>query len=341
MNTSIPQIRLHGAQELRLDRLPEAPLGADEALIEVAACGICGTDLGFLHHGSLRPDGQPMPLGHEFSGVIVAVGAAVERFVPGMRVVVNPMANGALIGSGSDAGALAPRIRVRAQGDALHEIPAHLALDVAALTEPLAVSLHALNRSRMVAGERALVLGAGAIGLGLVALLKQRGVGHVLVADTSERRLEIASALGADRVVNPAREDLWQALGEVHGSVPTFLGTSAPGTDLVFESTGAASLLEEALGRVRDGARITVAGVYKRTLAIDSTLLLVKELELIGTLAYPSEFPTALKLLAAGGFDAAAMISHRFALDDYAEAFRTAADPQVSAKVLVLPRGEI
>lgn len=334
------QTRLHGPRDLRLDEVPFPAMGDDDVLVDVAACGVCGSDLGFYEGGGIRPDGAPMPLGHEFAGVIRAVGAQVGRYTPGMRVVVNPMANGTMIGVGSDDGALAPTVRVRnvSRGPILHEIPERLPTELAALVEPLAVSLHAVNRSRAAPGETALVLGAGAIGLGIVACLKQRGIAKVAVADLSDKRLAIAARLGADLLINPSRQDTWQALAAAHGSVPTFFGTPAPATRLVFESTGAGGVLHDAVVRVRDQARIVVASVYKQPLALDFTLVQVKELELIGTMCYPDEFGAALDLLASGTFDAEAMISHRFALDDVAAAYRTAADPLESAKVLITPR---
>lgn len=271
--------------------------------------------------------------------MVRAVGARVDRYAPGMRVVVNPMANGAMIGVGSEDGALAPTVCVRgvSRGAILHEIPDGLPTELAALTEPLAVSLHAVNRSRAAVGEHALVLGAGAIGLGVVACLRQRGIERIAVADLSDKRLAIARRLGADLAINPARQDTWQALAQAHGSVPTLFGDTAPATQLVFETTGASSVLHDAIAHARDLARITVASVYKQPLALDFTLLQVKELELIGTMCYPDEFGAALAMLASGAFDAAAMISHRFSLDDVVAAYRIAADPQASAKILVTP----
>ena len=112
MNHVMKQVRLHGPRDLRVDEVPLPSPGEKDVLIEVAACGVCGSDLGFYESGGIRRDGAPMPLGHEFSGVIREVGTAVVHYRPGMRVVVNPMANGAMIGVGSDEGALASQVRV-------------------------------------------------------------------------------------------------------------------------------------------------------------------------------------------------------------------------------------
>ncbi|MBT8765043.1 zinc-dependent alcohol dehydrogenase [Metapseudomonas boanensis] len=333
------QARLHGPRALQVDEVPYPTMGENDVLVDVVACGICGSDLGFYEHGSIRSDGAPMPLGHEFSGVIRAVGAAVEHYAPGMRVVVNPMANGAMIGVGSNDGALAPTVCVRNvdRGPILHEIPAHVPTDVAALVEPLAVALHAVNRSRAAPGESALVLGAGAIGLGIVACLSARGVSQIVVADLSAKRLEIAAKLGASVIINPAQEDLWLVLAQAHGTVPTFLAQSAPATRLIFESSGASAVLHDAIAHARDGARITVASVYKQPQSFDFSILQVKELELIGTMCYPTEFGEALDLLGSDAFEAAAMISHRFVLDDVEHAYQAAADPHISAKVIITP----
>jgi 2-desacetyl-2-hydroxyethyl bacteriochlorophyllide A dehydrogenase len=339
MNHVMKQVRLHGPRDLRVDEVPLPSPGETDVLVEVAACGVCGSDLGFYESGGIRRDGAPMPLGHEFSGVIREVGTAVVHYRPGMRVVVNPMANGAMIGVGSDEGALANLVRVRNvnSGPILHQLPANLPLEVAALVEPLAVALHAVNRSRVTAGESVLVLGAGAIGLGIVACLKARGISQIAVADLSAGRLEIAAGLGANLTLDPTRDDLWSELARAHGSVPTFLGTQAPATQVVFECSGVSGVLHEAIARARDAARITVASVYKQPQAFDFSILQVKELELIGTLCYPTEFAQALELLASGAFDPESMISHRFSLDDVAQAYKTAADPQRSAKVIIKP----
>jgi 2-desacetyl-2-hydroxyethyl bacteriochlorophyllide A dehydrogenase len=335
------QARLYGPRDLRVEEVPFPAMHEDDVLVDVLACGICGSDLGFYERGSIRGDGQPMPLGHEFAGVIRAVGSCVQHFVPGMRVVVNPMANGVMIGIGSDDGALSPTVCVRnvSRGPILHALPDHVPTELAVLVEPLAVSLHAVNRSRVMANESALVLGAGAIGLGIIAGLKQRGVAHIAVADVSSKRLEIAARLGADVMIDPGCQDVWQSLAQAHGTVPTLLGTVAPATHVIFESSGVGSVLHDAISRVRDGARITVASTYKHPLSIDFSILLVKELEMIGTMCYPTEFAAALDLLASGTFDAEAMISHRFGLDEIEKAYQTAANPHASAKVLVMPGG--
>jgi len=144
------QVRVHGPDDVRVDDVdPPAP-GPRDAVVRVAACGICGTDLGYIHHGGVAgPGPEPMPLGHEIAGVVEWIGVDVEGVARGDRVVVHP-GNDELgrIGNGSTEGGLAPELLVReaARGDRLLPVPRDMPLDVAALTEPLNVGMHAVEQ---------------------------------------------------------------------------------------------------------------------------------------------------------------------------------------------------
>ena len=161
-----------------------------------------------------------MPLGHEFSGIVDSVGSEVTNITPGSRVVVNPMSNQNSIGNGGAQGAFAPLILIpnAADGLAVFEIPDDMPMDLAALTEPLSVGLQGVDRVRPQAGEKAVVFGAGPIGLCAVASLKFRGIDDIISIDLSDARLEIASKLGARTTLNPNRDDVWARIRELHGA---------------------------------------------------------------------------------------------------------------------------
>ena len=152
----------------------------------MAACGICGTDVSFVHMGGIT--GRPMPLGHEMAGVVEWAGNEVDGVAPGDRVIVHP-ADEELgrLGSGADEGGLTPLLLVReaAKGRRLFPVPSDMQLRVAALTEPAAVGMQAVNQGEVEPGERVAVVGCGPIGLLAIATLADRGVRDVVAIDTS------------------------------------------------------------------------------------------------------------------------------------------------------------
>jgi (R,R)-butanediol dehydrogenase/meso-butanediol dehydrogenase/diacetyl reductase len=200
-----------GIDVVELDR--PAP-GPDDVLVRVRACGICGTDAGFLHLGGgpFGPGGQmiAVPLGHEPVGEIVEVGADVTGLKVGDHVVVNPQAApSGIIGCGGTLGGVREYLLIENAivGKSLAVTPESLPFDVAALNEPMAVALHCVNRSEARDIDR-VVFGAGPIGLGVTIWLKLRGVQHVVVADVIASRLETALAVGADAVIDSSHEDV-------------------------------------------------------------------------------------------------------------------------------------
>ena len=325
--------RLQGARDIAPDRgeIPEP--GPHDVVIRVAVCGICGTDLAFYRHGS-TPAGAI--LGHEFSGRIAAAGSAVADLAAGDRVVVNPMYDG--MGLGHVPGAFAQYVRL---GDAelgrnLFRLPDAISDEVGALIEPFAVGLHAVNNAAVTAEDRAVVLGAGTIGLCVIAALRARAVRDILAIDLSDRRLDLARRLGASDVHNPA-----------HGSVPAFVGRHF-GTETVryareplalasvaFDCAGVLPAFRDALHSLAPKGRLVlVADPHEHDLP-HLRLVMLRELKVMGALAYETEFPEVIDLLASGRVDLRPIVTHRFALDEIGDAFRVQADPDVAVKVLV------
>lgn len=334
---SMPLVQIHGVNDVRLDQVECPRAGPDDVLVRVAVCGICGSDLGYIAQGGLTPPGVPMPLGHELSGTVEAVGGNVSHVRPGQRVVVNPMANRHSIGNGGGEGGFAPLLLVRDAATApgaVAPLPDNLGFEEGALVEPFSVAMHGVNQSGIEAGQSVLVLGAGPIGLCAVAVLRYYGVDDIVVADTSVKRLAIASELGAKTVCNVQGEDLEATLRRVHGESDV-MGMPVPATEVYIEATGVAAVLEQCIGLARAGAKIVVVGVHKIPIELHPVNLLIKELRLIGSMAYPTEFPDVIEMLASGRVDVKPLISHRFELADFMAALDLARDPQQAAKVMI------
>ncbi|MDP9141512.1 MAG: alcohol dehydrogenase catalytic domain-containing protein, partial [Pseudomonadota bacterium] len=160
---------MHGVDDIRLDAIDTPRPGAADVVVQVKACGICGSDLSYIRIGGIhrKPDGVT-PLGHEAAGQVIAVGDAVKGVSVGQRVVINPMMTQSYIGSGGPEGAFTETLLVRDAriGDSLLPIPDSLPYEIAALTEPLAVALHGVNRAQVKPGDKVVVFGCGPIGLG-------------------------------------------------------------------------------------------------------------------------------------------------------------------------------
>lgn len=336
MTALMRQVRLHGVDDLRFDEMPAPVAGPRDVLVKVAACGICGSDIGYAAQGGLAAATTgPLALGHEFSGTIAAVGAEVRDLAPGMRVVVNPDFN--MIGSGAPEGGFAPLVLVRnaRRGEAIHVIPDALPADLAALAEPLSVALHGVNRAEVGPGSKVVVLGAGAIGLGAVVGLRRRGVTDIVSVDLSPQRLELARRLGASHTINPKEQDLREALTAAHGGGDRY-GWPIVHSDAFIDAAGAAPALQQAVALAPVGARLVIVALYKQPVPIDLVQVMAKELVITGSIAYPTdEFTEVVGMLSAGEVDVSPMISHRFAFDDFPAAFATARDTARALKVMV------
>jgi len=329
------QVQLHGPGDVRLIDVPTPEPGPRDAVVRVRACGICGSDLKYVKLGGLAgPTPHPMPLGHELSGVVEAVGAEVTGVAPGARVVVNPLGAGNMIGNGGSEGGFAPRLLVRnaAAGDSLLEIPDALPLEIAALAEPLGVGMNAVDQSEARPGEKVVVFGAGPIGLAAIACLADRGVEDVVAVDLSPRRLEIAKQLGARATVQADSGDPWAALFDLHGSADV-MGRPMVGSDAYIEASGASAVLEQIPARAKANARVAVVALHYAPIPVSFLLVMLKQLTLRGAMDYPDDYGRTIELL--GRRDVSAMVTHRFPLERFDEALEVARDPRLGAKVMV------
>jgi threonine dehydrogenase-like Zn-dependent dehydrogenase len=176
------------------------------------------------------------------------------------------------------------------------------------------------------------VFGAGPIGLAAIATLRDRGVEDVVALDLSPRRLEIASALGARATVDASRDDPWQRLRALHGEEPV-LGAPMAATDAYVEASGAAPVIPDILQHARGEARLSVVALHGTAIPVNFLLVMIKQLTIRGAMEYPEDYTDMLDLLAR--WDLSPMISHRFPLERFPEAFEIARDPQAGGKVLI------
>ena len=332
----IPQARIHGVNDLRLDHIPAPVCGPDDVVVRVQQCGICGSDLGYLGMGGLTGPDTPMPIGHELWGEISEAGANVTHVSIGDRVVVQPLDNGDNIGNGGTEGGFTPLLLVRnaakRPGSTLR-LPDDLPAEYGALVEPLAVAQHSVNRIAAGPDDKAVIYGAGPIGLSIVQMLVHRGLSDIVVVDLSTRRLDAAQAMGA----TPLRGDdpaLGQRLMELHGE-SSFFGMSMPGSTVFFEATGARAVFEGIVQIAGPGSRICLTGVHKEAATVDLVMLLAKELSIVAALAYEEEFDEVIAILRRGEINPASMITHRFPLSQIESAFSAARDTEHAIKVMI------
>jgi 2-desacetyl-2-hydroxyethyl bacteriochlorophyllide A dehydrogenase len=323
------------------DDVPEPVPGPGQVLVAVRACGICGSDLHFAAHGdqvlamsdrvAAGAGGMDVDLshdvfmGHEFSAEILEAGPDTETHAPGTLVTSLPVLLSAkgfdpIVFSNSTVGGYAERMLLSAP--LLLPIPNGLDHKHASLTEPMSVGLHAVNKSNITPGETALVIGCGPIGIAIVASLRARGVESVVAADFSPRRRELATAMGAHQVLDPAQ-------GSPFDSVKAAV---------VFEAVGVPGIIDDVLLRARHGTRLVVAGVCMQPDTVHPFFAIAKEINVQFSLAQtPEEFAATLHALAEGEIDATPMITGEVGLDAVGAAFDDLADPERHCKILVTP----
>lgn len=327
--------RIHAPNDVRLDEVPEPVCGPDDAILDVKACGICGSDVGYAKIGGIQARAtEPVAIGHELAGVVAELGRNVRGVKVGDRVALHPGAAGFGLGNGGPEGGFTPRLLVRgaAQGKSFFPIPDSMSFETAALAEPLGVGMHAVDQANVRRGDKVAILGAGAIGLSAAHTLLDRGFEDFCVVDLSEARLEVARKLGAPHTIAAKTTDLWQALGALHGRSHLY-GMELVGTNVFIEATGSGALLEEVVRRGAPSTRVSVVALHRKPVAIDFMIVLMKQMSLVGSIEYPERYEQMLEVLARR--DLTPMITHRYALDDFVEAFRVASSPDAGAKVMI------
>jgi threonine dehydrogenase-like Zn-dependent dehydrogenase len=323
--------------------------GVGQALVRVKACGICGSDLHFAQHGAEMlalgdemegtPElggppidlGQDVYMGHEFSAEVVDLGPDTTGPEAGTAVTSIP-----ILVDGSGLRPIVYSNDVAAGYGELMLLSAPLLLEVpngldarhAALTEPMAVGLHAVNKSAIKEGEGALVLGCGPVGLAVVAALRTMGIDHIVAADFSTARRDLARRLGAHETVDPRDESAFAAWGRTGGLR----------TLVVFEAIGVPGILNDILRSSPMFSRVVVVGVCMQPDVINPFFGISKELNVQFCFGYdPMEFGATLGHLAEGEIDVAPLVTGEVGLDGVAGAFAALADPEEHCKIIVVP----
>jgi threonine dehydrogenase-like Zn-dependent dehydrogenase len=332
---NIKVARIHGPKDVRLDEISEPVLQPGDVIVNVKACGICGSDLTYIASGGLGGDG-PMPVGHEFAGIITDIGSEVTGFSVGDLVAGNPDHRG--IGNGGPEGAMANYIHIpEVDGNrVLHKLPTNISFEEAALAEPLSVALHGIDLANITPNDKVVVLGAGPIGLCTVVMLIHRGVKDIVVVDRVPSRLARARKLGAAKTINSSEEVLVDALASVHGETMRYRQRTV-GTDVFIDAAGAGALLNDVICMAKFGTRISIIALYKQDIPLNLFQVMSNEISIIGSIAdnRGAEFQEVLDMMASNPIDLDALISHRYELHQLPDALVAATNAHESAKVMV------
>lgn len=334
-------------RRLEVVDLPRPEIAADEVLVRVAACGICGSDV----HGYDGSSGRripPLVMGHEAAGIVEAFGRDVVAFRPGERVTFDSTIScgqcencqagrvnlcdrrqvlGVSCGEYRRHGAFAEYVAVPAR--IVYRLPEELPLEHAAMIEAVSVAVHAVNRRRPCLDDDVAVVGTGMIGLLIMQVLRHYGCGRLLAVDVAGARLELARQFGASHAIDAHREDVPGRVLEI---------TAGRGAAAAWEAVGAPSTVQAAIHSVRKGGAVTLVGNLAPTVELPLQSVVTRELTLYGSCASAGEYPECIDLLARGAVNVAPLITAAAALDDAPQWFERlyAREPGLM-KVIVKP----
>ena len=335
-----------GKGQIAYEEIPDPIVGDHDILLRVSSCGICGSDLHVYSEG-WASDG--MVLGHEYSGVVAAVGPKVTRHAVGDRLAVIPaVACGNCMACRNGRTNLCEQPAGKAGGYAelvaLSEdvtafpVPETTSMEAAAFLEPLSVAVRAVNQAALNPADAVVVIGLGSIGLSVLQVLRDQGVATIIAADLSPRRLELARRFGADVVLNPLHDDVPARVKEALGH-SSHRGYESSRARVVFECSGAGQVVGPAITElVTPGGTIVMVALFERPVTIDPNPLVRKEVSLIGSYAYTAEdWKQAFALLVEERVDVLATVTHRVPLSQVDEAFKMQLNKSDAVKVLVTP----
>ena len=312
-------------RHLQMADLPTPQPGAGEVLVQVAACGICGSDV----HGYDGTSGRRIPpivMGHEASGTVAAVGAGVQGYQVGDRVTFDStvfcgscdycvrgevnlcdarQVLGVSCGDYRRAGAFAEYVTVPAR--ILYHLPEALSFADGAMLEAAAVALHAVRLADVAGGETALVIGAGMIGLLTLQAARAAHCSRVLVADVDATRLALARSLGADEVMESSADTLVSQIRAL---------TGGRGVDVVFEAVGGPETVIAAVECVRKGGTVALIGNIAREVTVPLQTIVTRQIRLQGCCASAGEYPQAMEWIASGKINVSPLITAVAALEE-------------------------
>jgi len=328
-----------GNKTFSIEDSPEQPLGADDVRIDVAYCGICGTDM-HVYHGVMDARiTHNRVIGHEMSGMVSATGANVTDVKTGDPVVVRPLvACGECAACNSGYSHVCKKLTFlgldshgafqnqwTVPSSTVHKVPSDMDLSHAAMVEPVAVACHDVRRSRLVKGEDVLVIGGGPIGL-LVALVAKQAGGNVTVSEISDFRRKLAESLGM-QTLNPKEGDVGEAM---------YAATNDKGADVIFEVSGTQPGVDTMTAAAAARARIVMVAIHAQKPAVDMFQFFWREIELLGARVYePQDYDEAISLLSSGAIDVKTMITDVEELDNINAAFAALDSNPQSMKTLI------
>jgi len=374
--------------KLEVAEVADLAPGKGQVLLDVERCGICGSDLharvhcdetaddvAELGYDAFMRSSQRVVMGHEFVGTVADYGPRTKKTWPvGTRVVALPVLRAGdsvhLTGLSEQApGGYAEQVLVTAS--MTMKVPDGLGADGAALTEPMAVALHAVRRGQVGAKDTAVVIGCGPIGLAVILMLKATGVRHVIASDFSPGRRALAEKCGADVVIDPATESPWSSFEESKRYLTNPIALAELGLDamaklravpllpwarvmraaekagatprgpVVFECVGVPGMIEHIVASAPLLTRVVVVGVCMGADSFRPSMAINKELDLRFAFAYdPSEFHQTLQWIASGKVDVSPLVTGTVGLDGVPAAFDALGDPERHAKILVDPASD-
>lgn len=322
--------------EVEVRDIPVPELHADEVLVKVAAVGVCGSDTHYFQHGKIGPYvvDQPMILGHEASGTIVAVGAGIDANRVGKRVSIEPQRpcrnckqcnqgrynlcpSMEFYATPPIDGAFAEYVKI--QSEFAFDIPDSVSFEAAALIEPLSVGIWAARRAEIGNGSRVLIAGAGPIGIIMAQTARALGAAEVIVTDISEDRRAFALNWGATRVLDP-RVDQIEGL-----EVDSFI-----------DASGVAQAVAQGIKAVGPAGRVILVGMGNDDVLLPVSYIQNKEIWVSGVFRYANTWPTGIEMVASGKVNLDVLVSHTFGLDEVEEALTSARLPG-AMKAIVKP----
>lgn len=321
---------------LTIEERPVPRIDADQVLIKVSSVGVCGSDVHFYAEGRLGEWilRDPLVLGHESGGVIVAVGAALDPTRVGERVSIEPQrpcptSRETLTGRynldpqmefyavpGVD-GAFAEYVAI--QSHFAHAVPDSVSDDAAALLEPLSVAVATARKAEFTVGSRVLITGSGPIGIVMAQVARAYGASEIIVTDLDGQRRDQALRFGATRVIDPSEEKVGQ------------LGLDV---DAFVDASGASAAVKTGIREVRPGGRVVLVGMGESEIALPIPVIQNNELVLTGVFRYANTWPTAIELVQSGRVDLDGMVTGHFGLRDVELALKSTMDPATLKSVV-------
>lgn len=348
--------RWYEAKDIRVETIDEPVIAPGKVKIKVEWTGICGSDLHEYAAGPIfvpvdephyvSKDKAPIVMGHEFSGQVAEVGEGVTKVQVGDPVVVEPILSCGecpackkgkynlcehlgFHGLSGGGGGFAEYTMV--DEHMVHKMPEGLSYEQGALVEPAAVALHAVRLSKLKAGDKAAVFGAGPIGLLVIEALRAAGASEIYAVELSAERAAKAKELGAREVINPKEENVVERLRELTDG----------GVDVAFEVTGVPAVLQQTIDSTSFEGETVIVSIWESEASIQPNNIVLQERTVKGIIAYRDIFPAVMELMQQGYFEADKLVTKRIALDDVvSEGFEALMKEKNQVKILVKSQPE-